>query len=85
VHARLPLLFDPQTSGGLVFGLSHEHAALALERLRAAGDDAATIIGSVAPARSDGSPTEVRLEECRSSPELEGPVREPTAPPGVSG
>lgn len=59
-HPRLPLLFDPQTSGGLVFGLSPERAALALERLRAAGDDAATIIGSVAPARSDGSPIEVR-------------------------
>jgi selenide,water dikinase len=59
-HPRLPLLFDPQTSGGLVFGLSHERAPLALERLHAAGDDAATIIGSVAPARSDGSPIEVR-------------------------
>jgi len=59
-HPKLPLLFDPQTSGGLVFGVPAERAAFALERLRAAGDDAAAIIGSVAPGRADGSRIEVR-------------------------
>jgi selenide,water dikinase len=59
-HPNLPLLFDPQTSGGLVFGLPAPRAGLAVARLREAGDGAATIIGWVAPARVGGPPLEVR-------------------------
>jgi len=38
-----PVLFDPQTSGGLLFGVAEERAAAALSALRAAGEQAARI------------------------------------------
>jgi selenide,water dikinase len=63
VHPRLPLLYDPQTSGGLVLGVPAARAALALEGLRAAGDDAAAIIGTVQAAREDGAPILVQVGE----------------------
>lgn len=44
--ARLPLLFDPQTSGGLLAGLATEQAAAAVAALKACGLPAA-IIGHV--------------------------------------
>ncbi len=50
---RLELLFDPQTSGGLLFGVAPERAAEALARLREAGDARAAVVGETAPA-SDG-------------------------------
>ncbi len=58
-HPRLPLLFDPQTSGGLLFGVPAEREAETLARLRADGDEAA-VIGWVWPARPDGTAIEVR-------------------------
>ena len=47
------LLFDPQTSGGLLFGVAEERAEGALSALRAAGEVAAAEIGVVVagPAR----------------------------------
>jgi selenide,water dikinase len=47
------LLFDPQTSGGLLFGMAAAHAEAALAALREAGDAEAAVIGHVAagPAR----------------------------------
>jgi selenide,water dikinase len=47
------LLFDPQTSGGLLFGVSVERADATLAALREAGDAAAAAIGHVVagPAR----------------------------------
>ncbi|HLJ62946.1 MAG TPA: selenide, water dikinase SelD, partial [Stellaceae bacterium] len=42
-HPSLPLLFDPQTSGGLLAGVPAEEAASCLEALRARGYDAAEI------------------------------------------
>jgi selenide,water dikinase len=53
VHQEL--LFDPQTSGGLLFGVAAERAAEAVRALRAAGDDAAAVIGVVTPPRADGA------------------------------
>jgi selenide, water dikinase len=50
----LELLFDPQTSGGLLFGIPAEKAEQTLERLHAVGDHAARAIGEVVPLRSDG-------------------------------
>ena len=41
------LLFDPQTSGGLLFGVSAERADAAVAVLRDAGDAAAAAIGRV--------------------------------------
>ncbi len=43
-----PLLFDPQTSGGLLFALAPARAEAALARLREAGEEAAAI-GDVIP------------------------------------
>lgn len=50
------LLFDPQTSGGLLFCVASERAAEALDALRARGDHSAAIIGEVTPARADAAP-----------------------------
>ncbi len=47
------LIFDPQTSGGLLFGVDAARAADAVRALRAAGDGAAAVIGAVAPPRGD--------------------------------
>jgi selenide,water dikinase len=44
---RLELLFDPQTSGGLLFGVGSSQAAEVLRQLRANGDDQAADIGEV--------------------------------------
>ena len=53
------LLVDPQTSGGLLFGLPANRAVTCLEALRAAGVNAA-MIGEVEAAREDGG--RIRLD-----------------------
>ena len=54
-RAALDLLFDPQTSGGLLLAVPRERGPAMLSALRAAGDGAAAIIGEVAPSRPDGA------------------------------
>ena len=56
------LLFDPQTSGGLLFAVPEARAPEALRALRDAGDRSAEEIGVVLAGRADGT----RLELCRS-------------------
>jgi len=51
----LDLLFDPQTSGGLLLGITPGRREALLQALRAAGDAAATVIGVVGPPRPDGA------------------------------
>ncbi len=51
---RLELLFDPQTSGGLLFGLPPARVDEALARL-----DQAAVIGEVRPLREDGMLLEI--------------------------
>jgi selenide,water dikinase len=51
----LDLLFDPQTSGGLLIAVPRDRGPAMLSALRAAGDGAAAIIGEVGPPRSDGA------------------------------
>ena len=58
-HPALDLLFDPQTSGGLLLGIPAERAEALLRALRAAGDPAAAVIGMVAAPRADGALIEV--------------------------
>jgi selenide,water dikinase len=41
------ILFDPQTSGGLLMAVPHEKAWMLLEKLHAAGAAEAAIIGEV--------------------------------------
>ncbi len=47
------LLFDPQTSGGLLFGVAADRAEAAVAALQQAGDGQAALIGEVTPARED--------------------------------
>ena len=51
-HPALDILFDPQTSGGLLFAVPAERAEAALAALRAAGDGGAALIGEVTPPRA---------------------------------
>lgn len=46
-HPVYDILFDPQTSGGLLFGVAPERSADAVARLHGAGDDQAAVIGEV--------------------------------------
>ncbi|MCE2422115.1 MAG: selenide, water dikinase SelD [Gemmatimonadetes bacterium] len=52
---RSELLFDPQTSGGLLFGVAPGQASAVVARLREAGDRGAAVIGRASPPADDGS------------------------------
>jgi selenide,water dikinase len=56
---ELDVVFDPQTSGGLLFGIAEPRAAEAVARLRAGGDVEAARIGSVAASGEETAPIEV--------------------------
>lgn len=53
-EAAYALLFDPQTSGGLLAGARAERATACLEELRGMGLEAAAIIGEVVEKKKDG-------------------------------
>jgi selenide,water dikinase len=57
---ELDVLFDPQTSGGLLFAVAPERTAEAVAALHAAGDRQAAVIGTVTPPRADQALFEVR-------------------------
>ena len=57
--ARLPILFDPQTAGGLLVGLPAANAAACLAALRQTGYLQAAIVGRVTAAGDDGNLVEV--------------------------
>jgi selenide,water dikinase len=64
----LDLLFDPQTSGGLLLAVPRECSQAMLSALRDAGDGAAAIIGEVAPPRPDGALIRVVATEVTRTP-----------------
>jgi selenide,water dikinase len=55
-HIAYPLLFDPQTAGGLLFGLPQDNAAACLDELRQGAAPEAAIIGTVTE-RDGDAPT----------------------------
>ncbi len=68
---RLDLLFDPQTSGGLLFGLPPSRVDEALGRL-----DQAAVIGEVRPQRGDGAVMEIGAHFRKSVSSPDRSVRE---------
>jgi selenide,water dikinase len=55
-HPAMALCFDPQTSGGLLFGVAAERADDVVGRLRREGDGAACRVGEVTARSTGGSP-----------------------------
>lgn len=53
---RYPLLFDPQTAGGLLAGIPEARAAACIDRLHALGYTRAAVIGAVAERDDDAPP-----------------------------
>jgi selenide,water dikinase len=48
-HSQSLILFDAQTSGGLLIAIKSNHAEQCLDRIRSNGDEKAEIIGEVSP------------------------------------
>ncbi|MGI8601924.1 MAG: selenide, water dikinase SelD [Verrucomicrobiales bacterium] len=63
-HSRFPLLFDPQTSGGLLAGIPADRAEACMQTLRVAGLPDACVIGCVTTV--EGGQTQLVLEGARS-------------------
>ncbi len=55
-HPHFPLLFDPQTSGGLLAGIPSDRVSTCLSALHAAGYTDAAAIGSIHPHSPNTSP-----------------------------
>ena len=58
-HARYPLLFDPQTAGGLLASVPADKASACLEALHRLGHAQAAIVGRVEPKTSEAAPIQV--------------------------
>jgi selenide,water dikinase len=59
-HPRYPLIFDPQTAGGLLASVPAGNAQACLAALRAQGYEHAAIIGQVLPQTDGLEPIDLR-------------------------
>ena len=60
-HASYPLLFDPQTAGGLLAGVAARHAEACISALRARGYTDAHMIGTISPLNQDAAPINISV------------------------
>ena len=60
-HPNYPLLFDPQTAGGLLAGIPAENVAACIEELKANDYLDACVIGEVTPIKDNESPIKLIL------------------------
>ena len=58
-HPAFPLLFDPQTAGGLLAGVPDEHASACIDELHATGYPDAVIIGRIEPLSDQQAPIRI--------------------------
>jgi selenide,water dikinase len=58
-HPRYPLLFDPQTAGGLLASVPADRAAMCLDELHGLGYTQAVVIGAVEPRSNEEAPVQV--------------------------
>ena len=61
-HAAYPLLFDPQTSGGLIASVPCNNVIEVVTALHAAGYDKACVVGSIYERRNESDEAYVVLE-----------------------